>query len=772
MDKKVSTLILPLIPIKKKIIFPGTVSHFDVGRSKSIKALENAMLEDKYILVSAQRDKDIQLPTRHDIHEVGTIVKVKQMLKMPGESIRILVEGIKRAEIVDYISESPYFEVSVIADVEKLGLEYNVEALKRLVLSAYETYVSVSNTNSFDAISSLVDLEDGSLLADIIASNLMISQREAQMLLDTYDVEERLRTILEILHREIKILGIEKDITERVKSGISKNQEEYYLREQLKVIKKKLGLDKDSDEKADKYLEELYGLHLKDEIVEKLEEEIDRYRNTDSRSPEKANIKTYLDWVFSLPWNNSTDDEKDISKTRAVLAEDHYGLEDVKDRIIEYLATRKMTDNSAGSIICLVGPPGVGKTSIAKSIARSMNRNFVKMSLGGVKDEAEIRGHRRTYVSSMPGRIIAAMKKAKSNNPVFLLDEIDKLDGNFRGDPASALLEVLDPAQNVEFMDSFIEVPFDLSKVIFITTANNLSQIPWALRDRMEVIELSSYTSFEKLEIAKSYLVKKQKKAHGLKGSMFSITDAALNKIITDYTRESGVRNLERTIAKVMRKAVLSVVEEGTEKVRVTKKNLDEFLGSPKKDFDAIPSKNQVGVATGLAWTAVGGVTLEIEVSVVQGNGKLQLTGKMGEVMKESAKTSVSYIRSKAKRLGIDEEFYKNKDIHIHIPEGAVPKDGPSAGITMTTALISALTGRPVDRMIAMTGEITLRGRVLQIGGLREKVLAAIRYGVKTVIIPESNVKDIEKIPEMLRDKIEFYPVKHMDEVVKKAILK
>ncbi len=763
------TMTLPMIPARGIVIFPGTVTHFDVARDKSVKALEKAMQDNQIVFIASQRDSDLELPTPEDIYFTGTIAKIKQMLKMPGEHLRILVEGISRGEIIKFTSDFPYFEVEVVEDDTAIDDSVELTALKRLVLKAYENYLALSNRVPVDVIMTLNSVDDPLLFSDIAASNLHIDYKEKQEILDIYDVEERLRKVVFILNREVKILKVEKDINEKVKSQINQSQKEYYLREQMKVIRTELG-DDDADEKESiAYRKKLQELDIDDKIKSKIDKEISRYLRLQNGTPEKSNLKTYLEWVFDLPWDNFSEDKNDISRTREILDEDHYGLKDVKERIVEYLAIRQMSNTYKGSMICLVGPPGVGKTSIVKSIARSMNRQFVRMSLGGVKDESEIRGHRRTYVGSMPGRIISAMKEVGTKNPVFLFDEIDKLASDFRGDPASALLEVLDPSQNETFVDRYLELPFDLSNVLFITTANSLSTIPWPLLDRMEVIELSSYTSYEKLEIAKKYLVKKQMKQHGLKSAQFKISDGALNKIISSYTREAGVRDLERTIAKVMRKVVLPIVEGTQKSASVSNRNIEKYLGAPRKIDDALPATNQVGVVTGLAWTSVGGVTLEIEVSVLQGTGKLQLTGQMGDVMKESAVASVSYIRTRAMELGIDPNFHEKLDIHIHIPEGAVPKDGPSAGVTITTALASALSGIAVKRTVAMTGEITLRGRVLQIGGLKEKSIAAIRHGVKTVIIPHSNLKDLEKIPDELKEQVEFIPVKHMDEVIEAA---
>ncbi len=764
--------VLSLIASRGLVVFPSAVVHFDIAREKSIKALENAMLNSDDIFITPQEDLTIELPTTDEISKFGTICTIKQMLKMPGENIRVLVEGKSRGVITKFTKDYPFFEAEV--EVVKHSLKEDAEliALRRLVTLAYESYVNHIGKASAEAMMNLNKVDDVSMFADIVASNIRVEYPVKRELLSLYDVKDRLKKLLVILNSEIQILGLEQDIQNKLKVELNEQQKEYYLREQIKIIKSELGDEEDDSVDIAEYKEKLDKLNIDDSIKEKIKKEILKFQRASVHSPDKANLKNYLDLIFDMPFDSMSEEIDDISKTREILEQDHYGLLDVKERIVEHLAVRQMTDSYKGSIICLVGPPGVGKTSIVKSIARSMNRKFVRMSLGGVRDESEIRGHRRTYVGSMPGRIITLLKEAKTKNPVFLFDEIDKLASDFTGDPASALLEVLDPAQNDTFVDRYLEIPFDLSKVMFITTANTLSTIPRPLLDRMEVIELSSYTSYEKLEIAKKYLVKKQLKEHGLKKSMFKISDATLSLLIDSYTRESGVRNLERNIAKIMRKVVLDIVEEKSKSSSITKKNLSEYLGAPISTDDVMASKNQVGVVTGLAWTSVGGVTLEIEVSVLDGTGKLQLTGQMGDVMKESAQASLSYIRSRAKELGINPDFYKNKDIHIHIPEGATPKDGPSAGITMTTAIASALSGIAVKRDVAMTGEVTLRGRVFQIGGLKEKSLAAIRHGIKTIIIPFSNEKDLEKIPEDLKEKVTFVPVKHMDEVIKVAFEK
>lgn len=763
---------MPLIPLRGLSVFPHMVLHFDVGRDKSIKALEEAMLNEQLIFLSTQRDIDIDLPTADDYYDIGTVSKIKQMLKLPGDAIRVLVEGVARARVLTTDQDNPYIHVTIEMQEptdEKPSRE--AEAFMRAILTAFETYMGMSNRISPDVLVSISSIDDPSRFADVVASHLLLKIPEKQTILETFDVVERLELIYGLILKEVEILEVEKDINEKVKSQINRLQKEYYLKEQLKAIKRELGDENDFDEEIADFTERLEKLKLKKDIKEKVEKELDRYSKMSPSSAESAVIRTYINWILDLPWNKQTKEQLDIAKSRAILEEDHYGLEDVKERVLEYLAIREMTKSSKGPIICLVGPPGVGKTSIAKSIARSLNRKFTRMSLGGVRDEAEIRGHRRTYIGAIPGRIIASLKEVESKNPVFLLDEIDKLASDFRGDPASALLEVLDPAQNNTFMDHYMELPFDLSKVMFITTANSLSTIPRPLLDRMEVIQVSGYTEFEKFKIASRYLIEKQMKEHGLSHELFKISDEAIRAIINDYTREAGVRELERKIATVCRKAVTKIVETKVKSIRVTKQNLDKYLGIPRHRDDRIKEENEIGIVTGLAWTSVGGETLVIEVTPMRGTGKLQLTGQMGDVMKESAQAGISYIRSRVEQFGIDDEFHKNLDIHIHIPEGAVPKDGPSAGITMATAVTSALTGIAVKREVAMTGEITLRGRVLPIGGLKEKVLAASRMGITTIVIPKANEKDLEKIPAEVAKKITFIPVESMDDVLKAALV-
>ncbi len=771
MENEVRIVNMPLIPLRGLSVFPYMVLHFDVGRKKSIKALEAAMAKDQRIFLTTQFDIDIDTPTPKDFYQVGTVCKIKQMLKLPGDAIRVLVEGIQRAEVDTIIEENPYFRVDLKTYQDSIEIDKESRALMRSCVSAFEKYITISNRVSADVILSVSAIEEPGRLADIIAAQLTLKTEQKQELINAIEVKERLERLYRLLLTEIEILQVEKDINDKVKSQINKSQKEYYLREQIKAIRDELGEEDAQEDEIEEMRKKLKKLKLGKKIEKKVTSEIDRYSRLSPSSAESGVIRTYVNWILDLPWKKETKDEIDLNKAQTVLDEDHYGLESVKERVVEYLAVRDLTQSMKGPIICLVGPPGVGKTSIAKSIARSLNREFVRMSLGGVRDEAEIRGHRRTYIGAIPGRIINGIKEAGTKNPVFLFDEIDKLSSDFRGDPASALLEVLDPEQNKEFTDHYLEVPFDLSKVMFITTANSLSTIPRPLLDRMEVIQVSGYTEVEKLNIAKKYLVTKKMDEHGLVKSALSISDDAILETIRKYTRESGVRELERKIADVCRKATVRIVKGEVKSVRITDKNLDKYLGKSKYHYDLIAENDQVGIVTGLAWTAVGGDTLSIEVNTMKGKGKLQLTGQLGDVMKESAQAGLSYIRTIADAYGIEENFYETVDLHVHIPEGAIPKDGPSAGITMATAMISALSGVPVNRFVAMTGEITLRGRVLPIGGFKEKSLAAKRAGIKKILFPFENAKDLEDIPESVKAEIEFVPVKSMDEVLKHALV-
>ncbi len=766
--------VLPLIPLRGISIFPHMVIHFDVGREKSVQALEKSMMDDSLILLCTQINPKLEEPTTDDFYHVGTIAKVKQMLKLPGGSIRVLVEGLNRGKVKKVVQTEPYF----LAEAEEYSYNpdeieksQDIEAAMRLVIVDLEEYISLNSKVSSEVLFTISDIEDPGRLADVIASYVFLKQEDDQRILEAFDLYERLEVLHQILQEEIELLRIEDKINQRVRKQINKIQKEYYLKEQLKAIQKELGEDDDLSGEIEDYEAKLSKIKMPKEVKDKAMKEVERLSRTPSHSAEVGVIRTYLDWIVELPWDKETKEKIDIKKARQILDADHYGLKDVKERILEFIAIRKLSTSIKGPILCLVGPPGVGKTSIAKSIASSLNRNFVRMSLGGVRDEAEIRGHRRTYVGAMPGRIISSIKKAGTKNPVFLFDEIDKLANDFRGDPASALLEVLDPEQNTTFTDHFLDAPFDLSKVLFITTANTTSSIPPALLDRMEVIRISGYTEEEKLEIAKRYLLPKQMKEHGIKEAQMTMSEGAIRDVINYYTREAGVRNLERNLAGICRKAAKAIVEKNKKLVRINSGNLSGYLGAGRYRYDTVEEKDQIGVANGLAWTAVGGETLSVEVTTMQGTGKTQLTGKLGEVMKESAMAGISFIRANTERLKVPMDFHKDMDIHIHVPEGAIPKDGPSAGITIATALISALSNTPVYKDVAMTGEITLRGRVLPVGGIKEKLLAAHRMGIKKVLIPFENEKDLEEIPDKIKKKMEFVLVKNLDEVLLHALV-
>ncbi|HEY9060121.1 MAG TPA: endopeptidase La [Pseudobacteroides sp.] len=772
--KVIKKHVLPLLPLRGLTVFPYMILHFDVGRVKSIKALEEAMINNQLIFLVTQKEAKNDSPGEEDVYNVGTISKVKQLLKLPGDTIRVLVEGVSRAEINEFTQNEPFFAAEVVEQIymddEQQSVE--IEALKRRVLSAFEDYVGLSNKISPETVLSITTIEDPGQLSDMVASNIFLKVEQKQEILNEFDPKIRLEKILEILLKEMEILEIEKNINTKVRKQIDKMQKEYYLREQLKAIQSELGDKEGVTGEVEEYKEKLKKAEFPEEVEKKVLKELDRLLKMQSGSAEGSVIRTYLDWVFDLPWNKETEEIIDLKKAEEILDEDHYGLEKVKERIIEYLAVRKLKNNLKGPILCLVGPPGVGKTSIAKSIARALNRNYVRMSLGGVKDEAEIRGHRRTYVGAMPGRIIASLKQAGTKNPLILLDEIDKMSSDFRGDPASAMLEVLDGEQNFTFRDHYLELPFDLSNVMFLTTANSLETIPRPLLDRMEVIQISSYTEEEKVNIALKYLIPKQVEAHGLDKKSIDIDEKTARDVINYYTREAGVRNLEREFANLCRKAARTIVSSRSKTVKITSEKLEKYLGAKKFRYDKANEKDETGIATGLAWTPVGGDTLSIEVSLMDGSGKLELTGHLGDIMKESARAAMSFIRSKADQLHIDKNFYNKFDIHIHVPEGAIPKDGPSAGITLATAMISALTGLPVKKNVAMTGEITLRGRVLPIGGLKEKVLAAHRAGINTVIVPMDNKKDIDDIPDNVRKKIKFVLASEMETVINTALAK
>jgi len=763
---------MPLLPLRGLSIFPHMVLHFDVGREKSILSLEQAMVNEQIIFLVSQKDAKLDNPSLDDIYRVGTVSKIKQILKLPGDTIRILVEGISRAEIVSLTQEEPYFQVEVSEKEDSVEKDVESEALMRKLFESFEDYVKLSNQISPEVIVTVSDIEEPGMLADVISSYIYLKQPQKQELLEAFAPKERLRKLYSMILYELDVLKIERKIGVKVKKQIDRLQKEYYLREQLKAIQEELG-DKDGIQaEVEQYKKKIDKAKLPREVKEKALEELDRLQKMGMMSAESGVIRTYLDWILDLPWNKETGDNLDIKNAREVLEAEHYGLKDVKERIIEYLAIRKLNNSMKGPILCLVGPPGVGKTSIVRSISKALNRTFVRMSLGGVKDEAEIRGHRKTYVGAIPGRIINSIKQAGSKNPVFLFDEIDKMSSDFRGDPADAMLEVLDQEQNSTFRDHYLELPFDLSKVMFITTANSMDTIPRPLLDRMEIIHVSGYTEEEKLNIGQKHLLPKQLKEHGLTEEDIEISEGAFREIINKYTRESGVRSLERRMAAICRKAATSIAEKGKSNIKVNPKNLIKFLGLPRYRYDVSERKNQIGVVTGLAWTAYGGDTLPVEASVMAGSGKLELTGQLGDVMKESARAGYSYIRAHADNYGIDKEFYKTYDIHIHVPEGAVPKDGPSAGVTMVTAMVSALSNTPIKGDTAMTGEITLTGRVLPIGGLKEKALAARRTGITTIIIPVDNERDIDDIPDNVRKKIKFILADNIDTVLDNALVK
>lgn len=765
---------MPLIPLRGIVVYPHMILHFDVGRFKSIKAIEEAMLEEQLIFLVAQRDPSIEDPEPTDIYAYGTIAKIKQLLRLPGDTIRVLVEGIGRAKIAEMVQTEPFY-MARIKPIKVYSIrsgKTDIQALARQVVEHFEQYAKLSGKISPDATLSITAVDDLTRLPDIIASNLSISVELKQSILEELSPKKRLERILDILVHENEILEIEKNISTKVRQQIDKNQREYYLREQLKAIQKELGESEGISSEVEEYKERIEKLDLPEEARKKAMKEVDRLSRMHSSSAESGVIRTYLDTILELPWNKKTEERLDLQYAAEVLERDHYGLQRVKERILEYLAVRKLRNGLHGPIICLVGPPGVGKTSIARSIAESLNRNYVRMSLGGVRDEAEIRGHRRTYVGSMPGRIISALRQAGSCNPLILLDEIDKMSSDFRGDPSAALLEVLDTEQNKDFRDHYLELPFDLSDVMFITTANYKEAIPQPLLDRMEVIDISGYTVDEKVCIAARHLIPKQLAAHGLDSTKVRFDESGIREIVVHYTREAGVRNLERSIASVIRKAAKLLVSGEKKIVRVTARTVKNFLGGRKYLYDMANEVDEVGIVRGLAWTPVGGDTMAVEVNIMPGEGVLELTGQLGDVMKESARIARSYIRSVADQYGLDAGFHKKFDMHIHVPEGAIPKDGPSAGITLATAMMSAISGIPVKRNIAMTGEITLRGRILPIGGLKEKVLAAHRAGVEKVIIPHDNIKDIEEIPENIRKKVELIPVSQMDEVFRLALVR
>ncbi len=778
MTREEKIRIMPAVALRGLVVFPDMFIHFDVGREKSINALRKAMDTDQEIFLVTQKDISVDDPDYSDLYEIGVVANVKQVLKLPGKSgnVRVAVEGLYRARLVEGLSASKNHLKAMIFPIDEPAVkeedaDYS-RALVRHTKDVFADYSDCAPQLPADLMTSVMQKNDPGELADYIAGNIMLEYEDRQTVLSTINPIRRLEEMCVLLANESNLLTLEADINDKVQEQIDKNQREYYLREQMKVISEELGGGVSHEEELNVFREAIFNLKASDEVKEKLFKECDRLEKYSSHSPEAAVSRNYIETCISLPWDNMKEENTDISKSRKILENDHYGLEIIKKRILEYLSVRVLAPDIKGQIICLVGPPGVGKTSIARSIANATGRDYVRISLGGVKDEAEIRGHRKTYIGSMPGRIINAMQQAGSSNPLMLLDEVDKLSSDYKGDPTSALLEVLDPEQNSTFRDHYIELPFDLSKVMFITTANVEANIPDPLRDRMEIIELGSYTSEEKFQIAKKHLIPKQVKRHGLSTGKLRITDKALRLIIEGYTREAGVRALEQKIAAVCRKAAMEVVENGAEKISVKPEDVEEYLGTRRFKPDTLIKDNEIGVVNGLAWTSVGGDMLEIETAVLKGSGKLELTGSLGDVMQESAKAAVSYIRSKADSLPLNGSFYKENDIHIHVPEGATPKDGPSAGVTIATSLVSALTGIRVRKDVAMTGEITLRGRVLPIGGLKEKSMAAYRAGIKTVVIPYDNISDLDEVDEKVKEKLVFEPVKTVEEVWEIALEK
>ena len=763
---------VPLLPLRDIIVFPHMVVPLFVGRQKSIRALEEAMNKQKYILLAAQREAKTNDPAEDDIYRVGTLGTVVQLLRLPDGTVKVLVEGKKRARVLRYLDEAEFFLVTAEEIEEPVEKTTEVEALIRSVNSTFENYVKLNKKIPPEMIMSVASIDDPARLADTIVAHLGIKIEDKQALLETTNPAERLEKVLGYMRSEIEILEVEKRIRTRVKKQMEKTQKEYYLNEQMRAIQKELGEKDEFKNEIQELEEKIKQKKMSAEAKEKVEKELKKLKMMSPMSAEATVVRNYIDWIISLPWHEYTDDKLDIKEAEKVLEADHYGLEKVTQRILEYLAVQSLVGQTKGPILCLVGPPGVGKTSLGKSIARATGRKFVRVSLGGVRDEAEIRGHRRTYIGALPGKIIQCMKKAGSGNPVFLLDEVDKMSTDFRGDPSAALLEVLDPEQNSAFNDHYLDVDYDLSKVMFVTTANTLDRIPRPLQDRMEIIRIAGYTDLEKLNIAKRYLVSKQREANGLVPENLELSDNAILSIIRHYTKEAGVRNLEREIASIGRKVAVEVVKKDRNaKVQVSGKNLAKYLGPARYRFGKIEGEQKIGVATGLAWTELGGELLGTEVTVMPGKGKLIITGRLGDVMQESAQAALSYVRSRAEELGLERDFYQRMDIHIHVPEGAIPKDGPSAGITMATALVSALTKIPVRHDLAMTGEVTLRGRVLPIGGLKEKVLAAHRGGIKTVLIPAENEKDIKEIPAVILRTISIALVEHMDQVLRQALV-
>ena len=771
MARKKATITMPVLALRGLMVFPYMVLHFDVGRPRSVAALEHAMLTDQRIFLTAQQDTEIEDPTAEDLCRVGTVAVVRQVMNLPGDSLRVLVEGEKRATLEKMTQDDPFFEGKIrVLEESCTADDIELAALVRAVKDFFEEYGQASQRVIQETVNSIREVDNAAQIADIIAANVLTKLEDRQKVLEETDIAARLDVLCTILAREIELVGVEKQVQARVKKQLERNQKDYYLREQIKAIQTELGDGEATD--VEELRARMEKTPLNDEARQRVEKEIERLSRMAPGTPEVGMARTYIEWILDLPWGKETEDNLSLARARKVLAKDHYGLEKVKERIVEYLAVLQMKKDMKGPILCFVGPPGVGKTSIVRAIAAAVGRKFVQMSLGGVRDEAEIRGHRRTYLGAIPGRIISGLKQAGSMNPVFLFDEIDKMSHDYRGDPASCLLEVLDAEQNNAFRDHYLELPFDLSRVMFITTANSVETIPGPLLDRMEIIEVPSYTEEEKLQITKRHLLPKQIAAHGLAAKSVKASDKVLRQLIEGYTREAGVRTLERTVAKVVRKAAVTMLDEEVANVTVTSEVLSKYLGAARYTREMPEKEPRIGVVNGLAYTTVGGETLEVECLTMPGKGNLRLTGKLGDVMKESAEAAFTWVRAHSNELGLADEFYKDRDIHIHVPEGAVPKDGPSAGVTMTTALVSVFTGIPVRQDVAMTGEITLRGRVLPIGGLKEKTLAAYRAGITNLVIPKENMKDLEEVPDYVLSQFRVIAAEHIDAVLETALIR